>query len=823
MNSERTLVAVFSFLLTLLLGCQSDLPVTSVITVEADGLSFPVNKELYGLTIEEIDHGIDGGIYAELLQNRSFEDGVPPLNCPFDPVQHTLTTPNGWTIPFVRSDTVIGWHVLNSYTQMILDNKQPINEQNNRSLFVSIYGSAATGRSGIVAEGYRGMTIREGEKYNLAIYVKGKSAMPKKINLALSDSTGTENISDEYHIITSPYDWRKYHHTFTATKSMEKAVLTITADTTAMFWIDAASLMPQNTWKGRSNGLRPGLMELVNAVHPAFIRFPGGSFVEGYTAGTYPMWRETIGSIDSRKYFWNIYAYGSSNGIGYHEFLQMCEDLNSEPVYVINSGVTSQSRRPRYEDITEMDKLVQDALDAIAYANQPTDSTFGAMRAAAGHPKPFKLKYVEIGSENYGQEYAKRFDLFKKAINGRYPQITVIGSSITPGKIRSDWSDHHFYATEPFLISNYDRYAPMRYTRLSSSVFIGEFSQTDGNNWGNMRKAVAEACFLIGVENGQDIVKRVALSPIIGNVKYPLQRQPAILFDGNRAVPTPSYYMYQLFANNRGDDVLKTVTQTYQRPQVTFGRSGIEIFDNSYDIRNARIDGRNISTATVMTGGWDVDNGTLKSAANRWNYLLAGKSDSYNYVFSADIMRTKGSGSIQFRVRDNGLGGEKSDFIGMNIGAGTLELFRQSGRVKDDIASTIVYPYQSNRWYNIKMICRDDYISCYVNDSLIHKVKMTTEPSLVSVATYDKEKKQIILKVVNTTMHEEKTRLNITGMSARNTADIIELAGLPEASNSFVRPKEVMPVMKRISFSIGSPMIYNFPPNSITIMKLKAE
>ena len=186
-------------------------------------------------------------------------------------------------------------------------------------------------------------------------------------------------------------------------------------------------------------------------------------------------------------------------------------------------------------------------------------------------------------------------------------------------------------------------------------------------------------------------------------------------------------------------------------------------------------------------------------------------------------MRTKGSGSIQFRVRDNGLGGEKSDFIGMNIGAGTLELFRQSGRVKDDIASTIVYPYQSDRWYNIKMICRDDYISCYVNDSLIHKVKMTTEPSLVSVATYDKEKKQIILKVVNTTMHEEKTRLNITGMSARNTADIIELAGLPEASNSFVRPKEVMPVMKRISFSIGSPMIYNFPPNSITIMKLKAE
>ena len=318
MNFERTLVAVFSFLLASLLGCQSDLPVTSVITVEADGLSYPVNKELYGLTIEEINHGIDGGIYAELLQNRSFEDGVPPFNCPFDPAQRMLITPNGWTIPFVRMDTVIGWHVLNSNTQMFIDNKQPINDQNNRSLFISINGSTVTGRSGIVGEGYQGIPIREGEKYNLAIYVKGKSAIPKKINLALSDSTGTENISDEYHIITTPYDWRKYHHTFTATKSMEKAMLTITADTTVMFWIDAVSLMPQNTWKGRNNGLRPGLMELINAIHPAFIRFPGGSFVEGYTAGTFPIWRETIGNIDSRKYFWNIYAYGSSNGVGYH-------------------------------------------------------------------------------------------------------------------------------------------------------------------------------------------------------------------------------------------------------------------------------------------------------------------------------------------------------------------------------------------------------------------------------------------------------------------------------------------------------------------------
>lgn len=162
-------------------------------------------------------------------------------------------------------------------------------------------------------------------------------------------------------------------------------MLTITTDSSAVFWLDVVSLFPQNTWKGRPNGLRPELMELIASLKPAFIRFPGGSFVEGYTAGTYPVWRETVGDIAERKHFWNVWAYGTTNGIGYHEYLQMCEDLDAEPVYVINSGVTNQSRRPRYEDITAMGKLVQDALDAIAYANEPADSILGTLRASHGH------------------------------------------------------------------------------------------------------------------------------------------------------------------------------------------------------------------------------------------------------------------------------------------------------------------------------------------------------------------------------------------------------------------------------------------------------
>ena len=396
------------------------MPVTSTITIDGEARRIAVNQELYGLTIEEINHAIEGGIYAELIQNRSFEEGVPPLNCPFDPVRRVLRTPNGWTIPFLRADSVPGWRRFSATSYLYPDTKELINDKNRRSLLVSVSASAETGKGGIIAEGYKGISLRKGARYDLSFYIKTLSAYPKTVSFALADSSG-ETLLSEVFQVTPSYEWKKYGHTFTATDSTAKAVLTITTDSSALFWLDVVSLFPQQTWKGRANGMRPELMTHIEALHPRFIRFPGGSFAEGYTAGTYPIWHETIGDIASRKHFWNVWAYGSTNGVGFHEFLQLCEDLGAEPIYVVNSGITSQSRRPRYEDITKMDKLVQDALGAIAYANEPADSLIGSLRAKQGHPEPFNLKYIEIGSENYGQEYAKRFKLFKEAIREIYP------------------------------------------------------------------------------------------------------------------------------------------------------------------------------------------------------------------------------------------------------------------------------------------------------------------------------------------------------------------------------------------------------------------
>ncbi len=810
---------LFFFHLT---GCRPEMPITSVITIDAESVTLSTNKELYGLSFEEINHAIDGGIYAELIQNRSFEDGVPPLNCPFDASRNLLITPNGWTLPFIKPDSIPGWHCLSPNTNIYPDSKELINDANKRSLLVSANASAEGGRGGVVAEGYKGIPLRKGEKYNLSLFIKGATITPKTVHVTLEDSVKASVLSDVASFPAS-YEWKQFYHTFTANRDVDNAVLTISVDTSAIFWLDMVSLLPEKTWNGRPNGLRPDLMEKVKALNPAFIRFPGGSFVEGYTAGTYPVWKETIGNVAGRKHFWGVWSYGTTNGIGFHEYLQMCEDLEAEPVYVVNSGVTSQSRRPRYEDITAMDKLVKDALDAIAYANEPADSTYGAMRAKNGHPKPFGLKYIEIGSENYGQEYAKRFALFRDAIKEAYPNITVISSSFISRKNRADWVDSHFYSTENFFISNNDRYETDKNYRRSQGVFIGEFGSVSEKETGTLQNAIGEACFLIGAESNPDIVKKLAYAPVFINTNFERNRSAMIAFNNTRIALSPSYYLLQIFANNQGDEVLKTEVDTYKRPQVTFGRAGIELFDNSYDIKDVKINNTSITDAIVQTGGWKIDDDTFVPDANRWNYVLMGDSTMHDYELSATIQRTKGSGQIQFRLRDNGMVDEKSNYIGMTIGAGVSELYQQTGTVRDSLVALKPFAFENNRWYTVKLSCKNEQIKCYVDDVLLHEANLRPLPSLVSVATLDKKTNTILLKVVNTTRHEEKTELKLNGISVKNNVELIQLAGSPETMNTISVPDAIIPVKKRVSFSIGGPMVYKFPPNSITLLKLEVD
>ncbi|WP_280746976.1 alpha-L-arabinofuranosidase C-terminal domain-containing protein [Parabacteroides sp. PF5-9] len=809
------------FLLYLLGGCRPEMPVTSSITVETEGVGVPVNQSLYGLNIEEINHAIEGGLYGELIQNRSFEDGVPPLNTRYDGVRNLLVTPNKWSIPFVSPYAVPGWRRLAVNTIMAPDPQELLNVTNKRSLYVAANASVETGRGGVVAEGYDGILLEKGERYHLSFYAKSNYLVPRTIDVALEDSSLTHTISDVFSIRPSR-EWKKYQYTFTAHTDATYGALTFSTDTAFVFWLDVVSLFPEKTWNNRSNGLRIDLMEKIVALNPQFIRFPGGPFVEGYTAGTFPLWKESVGDISQRKHFWNIWGYGSSNGMGYHEYLQLCEDLKAEPVYVVNSGVTSQSRRPRYEAIGEMDKLVQDALDAIAYANEPADSLWGSLRAENGHPTPFHLKYIEIGSENNGYEYNRRFEFFRQAIQEVYPEVMVISSAATGGRNRSHWVDHHFHSGEDYLISNYNLFESI-YSSRRNPLFIGEFGVVDNKNQGTMRAAIAEACFLIGAENNQQVVKRLAYSPVLGNAKYAYQRPPMIAFKNKQILLSPSYYLWELLANHRGDELLKTSVETYAKPQVRGGYASIELFDNCYDITDVCIDQKKVTAINTITGGWKIEDDYLIPEANSWNYAIMGDSSQHNYELTATIQRTKGSGTIQFRIRDNGELGDQSQYLSLTIGGERIELHQQSLAVSHLLTDSVDFPFESHRWYKLKLTAHDDRITCSVNDTLIFDGMLKPLPSLVATTALDNETGTVFLKVVNTTQHEEITRLQLNGIHLQNEATVIQLKGLPEDKNTFEDPDRVIREEFSVSFPLGRPMNYTFPPNSITLLKLIKE
>ena len=797
----------------------------SSIIVRNERVETAVNPSLYGLTLEEINHGIDGGLYAELIQNRSFEDGMPPLNCPYDAVHNLLITPNGWSIPFLRNDSLPGWHRLNpAVTQLYPDVRELINERNRRSLLVAVSASQATGRGGLVAEGYRGIPLRKGQRYHCTFFAKGTSAVPKTVRVGLEDAEASEPLSEVYEVSPIP-EWRRYAHTFTATADVPDAILTLTTDTTQLFWVDMVSLFPEESWQGRKNGLRPDLVALIDSLAPRFIRFPGGSFVEGYTAGTFPTWRETVGDVAHRKSFWNVWAYGTTNGMGYHEYLQLCEDLHAEPIYVINSGVTSQSRRPRYEDITAMDKLVDEALAAIAYANAPADSAMGALRAEHGHPAPFGLKYVEIGSENHGPEYKRRFVLFEEAIKEAYPEVTVISSaSVSDRPNRLEWVDGHFYANEHFFLSNTQRFDSKRYPRRQAPAFVGEMGTVERKAAGTMGAALAEACFLIGAENNPERVRRLAYSPVLGNAGFTLQREPLIRFFRDSVALSPSYYVWQLFATHRGDRLLRSEVTTYQRPGVRQGRPGLFLFDNSFEFTEVQVDGEPVSQLDVRNGGWRLTvPGQPVADANRWNHLLVGDSTAFQAAFSLKLRRTKGSGVVQVRLCDNGRTGEEADYLCLSLGNGQAAFYHQSGSVRTALAEPFDYPFESNRWYAVRLTYDANRIACYVDGRLVQELEWPTIPSLACVATVDEERNLLLLKVVNTTAHEERTSLHFDGMGVANSGEAIQLMGDPDARNGFATPSVVTPQRISVSFPLGSSPYYIFPPHSVTLLKLPLE
>lgn len=536
-----------------------------------------ISKDLFGLFFEDINYAADGGLYAELIQNRSFE--YTPTN-------------NNWH-SFSFWEYVTPWF---SYGKPSIETKQPVHANNPSYLVLNIEhigsfieesqrpsqplpASVTTGRPGVGIKnsGFGNIIIKKGEQYNFSTLARLLSDTPIELYPTLQDKNGT--LLAENKITIHQKDWSKYTATLTATASSDSAYFVLLATTKGKIALDVISLFPQKTFNNRPNGLRADLAQLLADMKPAFIRFPGGCLVHGDGLENMYRWKTTIGPVEERLSQKNIWGYHQTMGLGYYEYFQFCEDIGAKPLPVLPAAVSCQNSGGTWRigstgqkalPLEEMQDYIQEVLDLVEWANGPATSVWGAKRAAAGHPEPFNLQYIGIGNEDkITPEFEQRFKMISDALKAKYPQIVLVGTS-GPGQSGEDFDkgwdfanrlqvpvvDEHYYLQPEWFISNQYRYDA--YNRKQGKVYLGEYA-----SWGNKQyNAIAEALYIISLERNGDIVSMASYAPLFAKKNFTQWSTDMIFFDNSSYYLTPNYHVQKLFSLNAGDYYYANVIKT---------------------------------------------------------------------------------------------------------------------------------------------------------------------------------------------------------------------------------------------------------------------
>lgn len=535
------------------------------ITVDAGGPRRPVSPEMYGIFFEEINHAGDGGLYAELVQNRDMEASTIPEGWRVEGDQ--VITPMGWRTRKWFEDELPGWSFLaqgGAEGSLRIDANRPLNERNPHSLRLTVAKMGA--RCGVVNSGYWGINVCAGKWYDVSFCARtgaGEPAVagrPRGVGLVFSLESAEGKICARATIPEVGGPWRKYTLGLHANASDPACRLIITPIEPVTVWLDVVSLFPRETFKNRPNGMRADVARMLADLKPGFLRFPGGCVVEGVTLHNRIRWKDSIGDIAQRKGDFNLWGYYSTYGLGFHEYLQLAEDLGAEAMYVCNVGMSCQARRPaQVADADELQFYVQDTLDALEYALGPVTSEWGAKRAANGRAGPFKLKYVEIGNENWGPDYLRHYKVFYDAINAKYPQIITIADAQGRGQPMPEpieIMDDHFYVNPGRFFAMANCYDDA--DRNGPKVYVGEYAVNRGVGKGNLLGALSEAVFMLNMERNADIVTMCSYAPLFENVNQRNWPVNLILLDSSRVVGRSSYRVQKVFATNRPDVVLQT-------------------------------------------------------------------------------------------------------------------------------------------------------------------------------------------------------------------------------------------------------------------------
>ena len=514
-----------------------------------------VQPTMWGVFFEDINLGADGGIYAELVKNRSFEFYQP----------------------------LMGWKVTQSKFNegsVLVMNRVEKNTANPR--FIRITKDAAADTLSIANEGFRGMGIKKGLRYDFSVAYREQTAgLTVRIELVsmAGKVIGGTTITPA---VTANGDWSKAAASFTATDTSLKATLNIRFEGTGKIDLDMISLFPEDTWKKRPGGMRADMIQLLADMKPGFIRFPGGCIVEGHELSTRYQWKKTIGPVEERQLSINRWNnefahrptpdYFQTFGLGFFEYFQLAEDIGASPLPILNCGMACQFNTAEVIPIDQLDPYVQDALDLIEFANGDVTTQWGKVRAGMGHPASFNLKMMGVGNENWGPQYVERLKIFSKAIKARYPDFKLVNSSGTDPngerfdylnvelrKMNADIIDEHYYRRPEWFLANASRYD--NYPRNASKIFAGEYAaQSDHTvsieNKNNAETAIAEAAFMTGLERNAAVVNMASYAPLFAHIDG-WQWTPDLIWVNNlQSYGTPNYYVQKLYSINKGTNVV---------------------------------------------------------------------------------------------------------------------------------------------------------------------------------------------------------------------------------------------------------------------------
>lgn len=803
-------IKAFIAVLATISTCFSTSSAAVSINLDAGRRGATISPLHYGIFFEEINHAGEGGLYAELVRNRSFEENS--------------SSPDYWT--------AIGG------ASISIDRTRPLNSMNPSALKVDFVGEK---KSGVRNDGFWGMAFGKNESHILTFWARSESAkFEGTIKASLLNSSGSVIKSELVDGITN--EWKKFTVTLKPTSRYTNGKLELSSTSSGTVYFDVVSLFPP-TFNNRANGCRKDLAQKLYDLHPSFMRFPGGCYVEGNWTNEHPQsnhfkWKETIGPIEERPgHYNNNWFYPVTDGLGMMEFLELCEDLGCEPLYVVNMGFGHGWEDPN------PDPYIQDAIDAIEFCNGDETTVWGRKRIELGHPEPFNLRLMEIGNENYFYgPYNYRYGLFRERIAARFPEIVFIGDGdgVFWGLSHPvDVIDQHYYMTPAWFTGEYHRYDG--YNRDTYKIYVGEYAVTGAcGHYGNMNAALGEAVFMCGMENNCDVVTMTSYAPIFCNENNYQWAPDIIRFNSSMSYVTPSYYVQQMMATNIGKQNIKwTETDNAYPAQNKVGLSTYGTTAAYDNLLVTSLEGdtlyfndfssSSMADFTVNGGSWSIQGGRLvqSNVGALGDILTLNRNFGSDYIVQCDAIKTGGNEGFLLVFNYTSAG----DYAWWNLGGWAnqkqgVEQCMSGTRGSDANDVKDFAGINNGKIYQMKVRVQGNEALCYLDGAQVNNKTITTKSQKIYLAAnIDDDTNTLYIKAANPWSTSQQVTFNLKNAiyKSGSVATLSSTNGSDE--NTTQSPTAITPKNRTLSSSVLSEnsFTYTVPAHGFCVFKMQVE